>query len=217
MSSKQHNRRGYQQRQSRKPQAENQIKGSAFKGDLGPAFQMLMERLDQTDQQVRLLAQAVSGMKETDDARRSVLEEQYRKDKAASLDGLRAAREGLIKVTETTPMDEGIRQQYVQEEIAKARRELATSQADFENFVRDAPTGEVISFEPDVKPVMINGVTFVIRPGINKRVPMPFIQVWEEREEIKKYVAARAAEIAGVHEYGAVLAWRDSQREAAVS
>ena len=111
---KQHNRQGYQRRVQSRKEVQS-VKGSAFDGDLGAAFGMVLARLDQMDREMRIMANSLEAMREVDDSKRQAVLARNVEEKRVGIEGIQAAREEMMKLAEQNPIDENIRAQYIKQ------------------------------------------------------------------------------------------------------
>lgn len=211
MDAKERNRRGYQQRKSRKQQ-HTPVKGSAYEGDLGPAFNLLLERMEQMNREVRILAQTVEAMKEMDDHKRKEIGRRIVAEKQEGIQALKAAREEMVKLAEANPIDAQTRELYYQTALEEAEKHSEKKRERFSKYLRSCTTGTVNNYDGKAVRLTINGVSWTILPGQNKNVPKPFIELWNDRHEMNQYAMERMLEIAGMNDFGSLETWRRSER-----
>lgn len=208
---KQHNRQGYQRRVQSRKEVQS-VKGSAFDGDLGAAFGMVLARLDQMDREMRIMANSLEAMREVDDSKRQAVLARNVEEKRVGIEGIQAAREEMIKLAEQNPIDENIRAQYIKQGLKEAEINRNKKRARFQELIKNQERGEIYSHENQPHRLTINGYSWVIKPGMNSNVPASFIELWNDRIEMNRYAQERMQEIAGQQDFGHVQVWRDAGR-----
>lgn len=172
-------------------------KGSATTTpEVDPSLQILAQRTEQLESALQLMALNVAQLSQTVENKFAEFLEQQRKEKEAAAQGAQAAIEQLQTLREQTPMSQADLQKFVAAAQREAQTNVERKQAKFAKELRDMKRVTINNTTGHVIQLQVNGHKVVLQPGLNKRVPEVFRQVYEQHLDGVKQAQEAAAMIA---------------------
>lgn len=190
--------------------------GQVVKTD--PTLAIIASQLEQIATQQRLIAANQEALKVEVDQQLAAFRRQLLNEQQAAQQGLQAAMEQWEESIKHTVMSKEELARQLELTRQESEKINAVKRQRFEEHLNRAPKGTIASFYEGVVELQINGHKRFIRPGLNKNIPQPFIQAWEDHVDATTTARQRNNLIADqVLEGGILDNWRDEGRSGSIS
>jgi hypothetical protein len=184
-----------------------QAKGAAWT-EQDASTAILLERFNQFDIVLRQMQAQMAALATAQDTQQQQYLAELAEQKAASAEALTAAREALQKLHETKPPDPKTTKAIMAYEAEQADKRIKEKRAKFKAALRDSVKGEIVNPTDQAIQLGLNGLYVIIKPGVNTKVPGPFIKEWERRITLSKWAEEQDRLAQGQKDFGELQAWR---------
>lgn len=153
------------------------------------AMMMVLERLEGMEKERRLEAQAMQQALTATVDQVKTMQLEIARQKAATAEAMEALHGRMVELMEAKPKDPQTERQMIMMAQKEAKEEMQRRQAQFKEDLKTMKTGTIHNHTGQPKRFIINGVSRIIKPGINRKVPKSFVEAWKAQEELREWAA----------------------------
>lgn len=170
-------------------------------GSQSDALMMVMQRLEAIQHEQMAQAKAMERMlkatTENMDRVQAEVHQELKAERIRSETAFDALAKQFQKLAEANPDDPITQGEILKQELRKVKKNMVEKKQRFSEELKNMTTGDITSHEPGPVSIGVNGHYVIIRPGVNRDIPAPFIEEWERRIRVKKWAdkVAYAVEI----------------------